>query len=83
MLASSNQSAGEGSCQYGEFIPFWGGLRICPAQQQVFTHSIYILVRLTQKFERLENCDPVYEYMEKVTLSVESMNRAKITFKLP
>ena len=66
-----------------DFIPFWGGPRICPAQQQVFTHSVYLLVRLTQKFERIENCDPVHEYVEKVTSSVESMNGIKVALKLP
>ena len=66
-----------------EFIPFWGGPRICPAQQQVFTHSVYMLVRLTQKYESIENCDPVHEYMTKMTSSVESMNGTKVALKLP
>jgi cytochrome P450 monooxygenase len=64
-----------------EFVPFMGGPRICPAQQQVLTHAIYILVRLTQRFERLENCDPVFEYVEKFTIGFESRNGVKVTFK--
>ncbi|CAG8948808.1 hypothetical protein HYFRA_00001931 [Hymenoscyphus fraxineus] len=64
-----------------EFLPFWGGPRICPAQQQVMTYAIYLLVRLTQRFEHIENCDPVLEYVEKITPSVESRNGVKVAFK--
>ena len=64
-----------------EFVPFFGGPRICPAQQQVLTYAIYILVRLTQKFERIENCDPVFEYVERFALSFESRNGVKVAFK--
>lgn len=64
-----------------EFVPFFGGPRICPAQQQVLTYAIYILVRLTQKFERMENCDPIFEYVERFSLSFESRNGVKVAFK--
>lgn len=64
-----------------EFTPFLGGPRICPAQQQVLTYSIYLLVRLTQKFAHIENCDPVFEYLERWTLGFESRNGVKIAFK--
>jgi hypothetical protein len=43
----------------GILFPSREGPRICPAQQQVLTYSLYLLVKLTQKFESLENCDPV------------------------
>ena len=36
-----------------EYIPFWAGPRICPAQEQVFTHSVYLIVQLTQKLSLL------------------------------
>ena len=64
-----------------EFVPFLGGPRICPAQQQVLTHAVYILVRLTQKFEAIENCDPVFEYIEKFTMGFESRNGVKVAFR--
>ena len=64
-----------------EFVPFLGGPRICPAQQQVLTHAIYILVRLTQRFESIENRDPVFEYIEKFTMAFESRNGVKVALK--
>jgi cytochrome P450 len=64
-----------------EFVPFWGGPRLCPAQQQVYTYVIYALLRLTQRFERIENCDPVLEYVEGLMPSIESVNGVKVAFK--
>lgn len=64
-----------------EFVPFWGGPRICPAQQQVLTNAIYLIVRLTQRFESIENCDPVFEYIQRIAPSVESQNGVKIALK--
>ena len=66
---------------FWEFVPFSGGPRICPAQQQVMIHTIYILVRLTQRFESIQNCDPVLEYVEKFNLGFESRNGVKVAFK--
>ena len=64
-----------------EFVPFWGGPRNCPAQQQVMTHAMYLLFRLAQRFESLENCDPVFEYIQNMSPSVESRNGVKVAFK--
>ena len=64
-----------------EFVPFFGGPRMCPAQQQIYTHTIYLLVRLTQRFERMENCDPVLEYVQKFKMGFQSGNGVKVAFK--
>ncbi|KUJ13765.1 cytochrome P450 [Mollisia scopiformis] len=64
-----------------EFVCFWGGPRLCAAQQQVYTYVIYAMVRLTQRFESIENCDPVYEYVEGLMPSIESVNGVKVAFK--
>jgi cytochrome P450 monooxygenase len=64
-----------------EFVPFLGGPRKCPAQQQVLTHAVYILVRLTQRFESIENRDPVLEYIERFTMGFENRNGVKVAFK--
>ena len=40
-----------------EFLPFNGGPRICLGQQFALTEAAYVIARLLQKFERLENAD--------------------------
>ena len=49
-----------------------------PAQQQVLNQATYVLVRLVQKFERIENRDPVDEYVELTKMTTESRNGVKI-----
>ncbi|KAF7873928.1 hypothetical protein EAF04_002600 [Stromatinia cepivora] len=61
-----------------DFTPFLGGPRICPAQQQVLTQTVYLLVRMTRKFARIENRDPVLEYVEMVRMTTESRNGVKV-----
>ncbi|TGO20136.1 hypothetical protein BTUL_0001g01470 [Botrytis tulipae] len=61
-----------------EFTPFLGGPRICPAQQQVLTQSLYLLVRMTRRFARIENRDTVLEYVEMVRMTTESRNGVKV-----
>lgn len=64
-----------------DFIPFLGGPRICPAVQQVRTQAVYLLVRLTMEFTRMENRDPVMEWVEDFKMTVtESKNGAKVAF---
>ena len=40
-----------------EFLPFNGGPRICLGQQFALTEAGYVIVRLLQRFERIENVD--------------------------
>lgn len=61
-----------------EFSPFSGGPRICPANQQVISQCIYLLVRLVKEFESIENRDPCFEYLEGVLMCLESKNGCKI-----
>ena len=61
-----------------DFVPFLGGPRICPAQQQVLTQAVYVLVRLVREFARIENRDPVAEYVEFTKMTTESRNGVKI-----
>lgn len=61
-----------------EFVPFLGGPRICPAQQQVLTQAVYVLVRLVREFAGIENRDPTREYVEMTKMTVESRNGVKI-----
>lgn len=64
-----------------QYQPFLGGIRMCPAQNQVLTQVVYLLVRFAQEFETIENRDPVIEYLEKVTMTVESKNGVKIALR--
>ena len=61
-----------------EFVPFLGGPRVCPAQQQVLTQAVYVLVRLVREFAGIENRDPTLEYVEMTKMTVESRNGVKI-----
>ena len=54
---------------------------MCPAQNQVLTQLVYLLVRFAQEFEIVENRDPVHEYLEKVTMTVESRNGVLIALR--
>lgn len=64
--------------QSWNFIPFMGGRRICPAQQNVLTDVACILVRLMQKFKALENRDECLEYVDKIVFTRESRNGVKV-----
>ncbi|KAK5082186.1 hypothetical protein LTR05_007329 [Lithohypha guttulata] len=51
-----------------EYLPFNGGPRICLGQQFALTEAGYVIVRLMQKYDRIENLssvteeDPLYQY---------------------
>ena len=60
------------------FVPFFRGPRTCPAQQQVLIQAAYVLVRLVQTFESIENRDPVEEYVEVTKILTESRNGVKV-----
>ncbi|EPE26532.1 Cytochrome P450 [Glarea lozoyensis ATCC 20868] len=62
----------EGNRKSWEYVPFLGGPRICPAQQQVLSQATYILLRLVLEFEWIENKDEVVEYVELQRMAIES-----------
>ena len=61
-----------------QYEPFLGGMRMCPAQQQVLTQLAYLLVRMTKEFNSVENKDPVLDYVEEIRMTVESRNGVRI-----
>ncbi|KAF4635238.1 hypothetical protein G7Y89_g2873 [Cudoniella acicularis] len=61
-----------------QWVPFFGGPRICLANQQVQTQFLYELVRLVREFERIENRDECIEYIETTNPLMKSKNGVKI-----
>ena len=61
-----------------QYEPFLGGMRMCPAQNQVLTQLSYLLVRIAQEFRAIENKDETLEYVEEIKMTVESRNGVKI-----
>lgn len=62
------------------YVPFLGGPRTCPAQQMVLTQYGYLLVRLMQEFERMDNRDETTEFVEEHKMTKQSRNGAKVAF---
>lgn len=52
-----------------DYLPFNGGPRICLGQQFALTEAGYVLTRLLQRFDRLENCDPETEPLHSYNLT--------------
>lgn len=63
-----------------EYIPFLGGRRICPAQQNVLMEVACILVRLMQTFSVCVNRDECLEYAEAMVFTLESGNGVQVAF---
>ena len=72
-----------GSKHTWDWTPFYGGPRICPAQQQVLTQAVYLLVRMVTAYERIENRDPSVEYVEMTKMLTESRNGVKVALYPP
>ena len=70
----------EGLKPLWEYIPFMGGRRMCPAQQMVLTQTAYVVVRILQEFQSLENRDSQREYVEAFTFTMESKNGVQVGF---
>ena len=60
------------------FLPCGGGPRACPGQQLGLAEVSYTLVRLLQAFQRVENRDPVFEFVERYKITTESCNGARV-----
>ena len=61
-----------------QYLPFLGGIRMCPAQNQVLTQVSYLLVRMAQEFQTVDNRDPNQEYIEEIKMTVESRNGVRV-----
>ena len=61
-----------------EYTPFVGGPRICPAQQMMLTQYAFLLVRFVQRFKRVENRDPVKDFVGEIVFSRQSKHGVKV-----
>ncbi|KAF4629005.1 hypothetical protein G7Y89_g9150 [Cudoniella acicularis] len=63
-----------------QYIPFMGGRRTCPGQQNAYTDMAFFLVKLAQEFKTIENRDDCLEYVEEYVMTKQSANGVKIAF---
>jgi cytochrome P450 len=52
-----------------QYVPFNGGPRICIGQNFALTEMAYVLVRLVQKYERLESRDDYEAQFHKIEIA--------------
>ncbi|KAF2190084.1 putative cytochrome P450 family protein [Zopfia rhizophila CBS 207.26] len=61
-----------------EYLPFNGGPRICLGQQFALTEAAYVIVRLLQRFDRLEGVDHEKEVRTSQTLTSAPADLVKV-----
>ncbi|KAH7333113.1 cytochrome P450 [Rhexocercosporidium sp. MPI-PUGE-AT-0058] len=61
-----------------EYIPFNGGPRICVGQQYAIIEASYIILRLLQRYDKMENMDPEPEAKYHSTMTSCSANGVKV-----
>lgn len=59
------------------YLPFNGGPRVCLGQRYALTEAGYVLVRMAQRFARLESRDGG-EWEESLALTLCSRNGVKV-----
>lgn len=75
-----NPDRWEGRRTYWDFVPFYGGARICPAQQMVLVQATYVLLRLVRMFGEIENRDEEVKFIGLTRMVTESRNGVKVAF---
>ena len=60
------------------YVTFGGGPRVCPGQQLALTEVGYTIVKMLKAFERIENRDPVEEFVEVYKITTDSKNGTKV-----
>ncbi len=56
-------------------------MRNYPAHQMTVTLLAYIITRLVQEFEAIENQDPILDFVDEYTFSTRSRNGVKIALR--
>ena len=60
------------------YLPFGGGPRLCVGQQLGLAESGYAVAKIVQRFQAIENADPVLEFVEEWKITTDSKNGAKV-----
>jgi cytochrome P450 len=61
-----------------KFMPFGGGPHVCPGQNLALNRVAFTVARLVRAFERIENRDPVLEFVPLYKLVTASQNGVKV-----
>lgn len=69
-----------GPKQSWNYIPFMGGRRICPAQQNALTDIAFVLATFARNFKVIENQGPHLEYVDIITFTRECGDGVQIAF---
>ena len=73
LAKDKNQAVG-----FWDFLPFSAGPRVCPAQIMAMTQVKYVVAKIVDRFPRLVNRDPVFEYVEQYRITTDSKNGCKV-----
>ncbi|KAK4227050.1 putative cytochrome P450 [Podospora fimiseda] len=65
-----------------EFIPFGGGVRQCLGQQFARTKAAYVVVRLLQKYDRIENAEDPADAPLKFHHTIENRSGSGVQVRL-
>ncbi|KUL85579.1 hypothetical protein ZTR_08046 [Talaromyces verruculosus] len=61
-----------------KFIPFGGGVHVCPGQNLAMNRVAFTVARIVVAFDRIENRDPVAEFVPLYKLVTASQNGVKV-----
>ncbi|KAH8655033.1 cytochrome P450 [Tricladium varicosporioides] len=61
-----------------DYVPFNGGPRICLGQQYAMTEAAYIIIRIMQRFDKMENMDETFEPKHNLGTTNSSGNGVKV-----
>ena len=64
-----------------DFLPFIGGPRVCPAREMALMQVRYAVARIVKAYGRVENRDPVMEFVERYKITSDSKNGCKIALE--
>uniref|UniRef100_A0A093W1C4 Cytochrome P450 n=1 Tax=Talaromyces marneffei PM1 TaxID=1077442 RepID=A0A093W1C4_TALMA len=62
-----------------KFIPFGGGVHVCPGQNLAMNRVAFTVARIVKVFDSIENRDPVAEFIPLYKLVTASQNGVKVS----